>query len=116
MSDLARHFFERTLPLQASAEVSRLHGTRGSVAFRVGSAAWTFRFSSDAPVRPGFDRDADLHVWFTEPAFAAFVNGTLDVSDAVAFGDVRARGDLTLLERFGRFLQKGEAALGWEGH
>ncbi len=115
MNATSHSFFDRLLPLLSASEIARLHGTQGTIAFRVGTAAWTFRFASDRPVEAGIDRDADLHLWFTEAAFLRFLDGTLDVSEAVRLGAVRARGELSLLQRFGRFLQRGEAALGWEG-
>ncbi len=115
MTSTAPHFFDRLLPLLSAAELARLYGSQGAIAFRVGTSAWTFRFASERPVSPGFDRDAELQLWFTEAAFLRFIDGTLDVAEAVRIGGVRARGDLSLLQRFGRFLQRGEAALGWEG-
>lgn len=115
--DTARQFFEKTLPAQAASEVHRLFASTGSIAFKVGPSAWTFRFGSVEPIEPRFDRDADLHLWFTPPAFAAFVDGTLNVAkvagERAGEGAIKARGDLRLLERFGRFLQPDDALLGW---
>ena len=58
--------------------------------------------------------EAELQLTFTAPAFAEFLAGSLDVADAAADGQIRAFGDLTLLERFGQLLQPEGASLGWD--
>lgn len=113
-AEAARKFFEHDVVLKAAADVHRLFGADGSIAFKVGAAAWTFRFASIAPVEPGFDRTAKLRMWFTEEAFCELVEGTLDVPQAVTAGAVKAKGDVRLLQMFGRFLQPEVANLGWD--
>lgn len=113
-ADSAAHFFERSVPAKAAVDVQKLFGSRGSIAFKVGQAGWTFRFSSVEPIERRFDRSADLQLWFTEAAFAGLLNAKLDVAEATRSGEVKARGDLRLLELFGRFLQRDGAALGWD--
>lgn len=113
-SNPIRAFFERSLPLIAASEVRKLLGARGSLAFRIDREAWSFTFGDPEPVREGALPDSDLHVSFTGAAFQAFLDGTLDVGDAVGRGEVRAHGDLSLLERFGLLLQQGGPDLGWD--
>ena len=110
----ARRFFEHDVPLKAAADVHRLFGAEGSIAFKVGEASWTFSFASIAPVEPGFDRRAKLQLWFTETSFAELIDGSLDVARAVGLGEVKAKGDVRLLALFGRFLQPQAVTLGWD--
>jgi hypothetical protein len=110
----ARQFFEHQLPARAAAEVGRLFASEGSIAFKVDDAAWTFRFGDVEPVVARFDRDAPLQLWFTAASFSALLDGSLDIGAAVTAGSVKARGQLSLLENFGRFLQDDKAALGWD--
>lgn len=112
--DPVRHFFEEALPAKAAAELHRLFACEGRVAFKVADRAWTFRFANVEPVVSRFDREADLQLWFTPDAFAAFIDGSLGVAAAVKSGAVKARGDVSLLETFGRFLQNDAATLGWD--
>ena len=114
MSASAAKFFERDLPARASADVHQLFSSEGSIAFKVGEAAWTFRFASMEPVEPRFDRDAPLQLWFSEAAFDGLLDGTLDIADAIGRREVKARGELSLLELFGKFLQPGGVSLGWD--
>ncbi len=113
-SPRAREFFERRLPLLAASEVRALLGSRGSLAFQIGRDAWSFSFGDPEPVRRGALADADLHLTFSSAAFEAFIEGTLDVGAAVGRGEIRAQGELPLLERFGKLLQQGPQALGWD--
>lgn len=112
--DPVRHFFETDLPAKAAAELHRLFSSEGSVAFKVADRAWTFRFADVEPVVARFDREAALQLWFTPEAFTAFIDGSLEVTAAVKSGAVKARGDVSLLETFGRFLQDDAATLGWD--
>lgn len=113
-ADLVRRFFEHDIPLKAASEVHRLFGTEGSIAFKIGDRAYTFRFANIIPVDDFFDRKARLQLWFSESAFTAMLAGALDVGQAVAKGEVKAKGDIRLLEMFGRFLQPEESNLGWD--
>lgn len=113
-AEVVRRFFEHDIPLKAASEVHRLFGAEGAIAFKIGERAWTFRFANMTPVDDFFDRQARLQLWFSESAFAEMISGALDVTQAVAKGEVKAKGDIRLLELFGRFLQPGAATLGWD--
>ncbi len=114
----AKDFFSRLLPGLVVSRFDDFLATKGSVAFKVrgeSGGQWTFHFADPEPIREGFEEDADLHLIFQEPAFAAFVSGTLDAGDAVAKGDVKAWGDFELLNALAMLmtpLQRDN--LGWD--
>lgn len=112
-ASLAHDFFFRRVPHRLAADPQALFTAEGRIAFQVGAESFVFTFASDEPVKTGGDRHAELQLRFTEPAFQGFVEGTLDVVKAVADGEVRARGEVLLLERFGRLLKGPGDALGW---
>lgn len=113
-STRTREFFERRLPLLAASEARALLGSRGSLAFQVERDAWAFSFGDPEPVRRGALADADLLLTFSSAAFEAFLDGSLQIEDAVGRGEIRAQGEISLLERFGKLLQQGQQALGWD--
>lgn len=88
----------------------------GTLTFDVKDAgAWTFVFGSEEPVREGLAETADLSLTFTQSAFLAFIDGSLDVVDAVKRKEVTAQGDsFELLESFGRLLNPPSNDLGWD--
>lgn len=114
----AKAFFDRLLPGLVVSRFDDFLATRGSVSFKVRGDAggqWTFHFADPDPIREGFDEEADLCLIFHEPAFAAFVEGTLDAADAVAKGEVKAWGDFELLNALAMLmtpLQRDN--LGWD--
>ncbi len=116
-ADSAPSFFGRRLPALIVSRLMEYLAWKGSIGFDVvGQGQWTFEFGSDDPVVEGLRRDADLILRFSGAAFDAFVGGTLDAATAVAKGDVTAKGDLRLLDAFGRLLDPRANSLGWEFH
>ncbi len=108
-------FFTRELPFMAAQNINELFAHEGAVAFDIDGEQWSFTFSSHEPVNRGLAPDAGLTLHFSKPAFLSFVEGTLDVVDAVANRQVTAQGQaFELLEGFGRVLRPASQSLGWE--
>ncbi|MBI3183271.1 MAG: SCP2 sterol-binding domain-containing protein [Myxococcales bacterium] len=110
-------FFERLLPLACVQRADDFFGYSGSIAFSIlgpGGGEWTFTFADPEPVQKGFSAEADLRLWFTGAAFEAFVGGTLDAAEAVKAGEVRAEGEVDLLQDFGGLLMPPQRDLGWD--
>ncbi len=114
MSD-ARTWFEQKLPALLVSRFDDFLAVSGAIAFEVGDEAWTLTFADlDSPVREGAAADADLRLRFTPPAFAAFVEGTLDPVAAIGQGQVKAKGDLELLGTLGTIMMPLQRDLGWD--
>lgn len=115
---MTQDFFDRLLPGLVVHRFDDFLATQGSVAFDVQGATggkWTFHFADPEPIREGFDAEADLRLVFQEPAFEAFVGGTLDAVDAVSKGQVKASGDFELLAALGVLMMPLQRDnLGWD--
>lgn len=115
---MTKDFFERLLPGLVVHRFDDFLATRGAVAFDVRGptgGAWTFHFADPDPIRPGYDKTAELRLVFQEHAFEAFVSGTLDTLAAVTSGDVKASGDFELLAALGvLMLPIQRDNLGWD--
>jgi hypothetical protein len=104
----ANAFFLRQLPTLIVGDLNRFASLTGRVALSVGAAKFTVRLGDlEAPVVEGFDRAAEVKVWFFGDAFARFLAG------AVLAGprDVRVEGDREVLGRFGQLLSPARNAL-----
>ncbi len=110
-----RRFFEVALPNMVARSFMDFLQNQGRISFDVrGGGQWTFVFGSEEPVKPGFDREAELQLTFTRKAFDAFIDGTLDTVEAVQKREVTAAGTgFELLEAFGRILRPPTQDLGW---
>ena len=112
--DAIKRFFEVAIPTRVAADVDRFFSIDGNIAFSVRNiGVWTLTFASAEPIVPKFERLAKLQLWFTPDAMKHFIEGDLDVSHAVAAGDVKFKGDVELLVVFGNWLT-GQSGLGWE--
>jgi hypothetical protein len=109
----AKERFTRLVRGAVARQPEKFLSLRGTVAIAVpGSPGWTIRFGSiDDPVELAFDARADLQMWLTPTAFAAFVDGTLDVRRAMAGRTVRVRGDRNLLHNVGVLFEPGGTPL-----
>jgi hypothetical protein len=113
--DRVRRFFGVALPHRVVERLHLLFSYEGRIAFSIKDAgSWTLRFASDEPVTPRFDRRAELQLHITREAFEAWLDGSLDVPAAVKSGAFKARGQLALLEAFGRLLSEDANGIGWE--
>lgn len=97
-------FFQVQLPQMVLQSFQDFLLQSGTLHFDIEGARWTFVFGSDEPVREGHLDAADLSLTFTARAFAAFLDGSLDILAAVRAGEVSGSGDYALLEDFGRLL------------
>lgn len=114
MSD-ARSWFERKLPALLVSRFDDFFAVSGVISFQVGDEAWTLTFADlDEPVREGATADADLRLRFSPPAFAAFIEGTLDPVAAIGAGEVKASGDFELLGTLGTIMMPLQRDLGWD--
>jgi hypothetical protein len=101
-----RRFFEKVVPALVMQSFYDFLEQEGSISFDVKDGGqWTFIFGSEEPVRPGLKADAALRLTFTKKAFDGFVDGTLDVVEAVRAKEITGTGDFLLLEAFGRILR-----------
>lgn len=111
-------FFEKRLPGLVVYRFDDFLATQGAVAFDVQGPTggqWTFHFADPDPIRTGFDQTAELRLVFEEPAFEGFIDGTLDVVEAVSTGRIKAAGDYELLSALGvLMLPLQRDNLGWD--
>jgi len=95
-------FFLSTLPTAIAAEPARFAALTGRLSFRCGDACFIVDLGNvAAPVTAGFDRTADVRLWFFGDAFERFLAGV----PLVGKKDRVVQGDAAVLERFGRFLR-----------
>lgn len=114
---MTQDFFGRLLPGLVVHRFDDFLATQGSVAFDVRGKTggqWTFHFADPDPIREGFDKKAGLRLVFQEPAFEAFVAGTLDAVDAVTKGEIKASGDFELLNALAVLMMPLQRNLGWD--
>lgn len=111
-----QQFFSRLLPGMIVQRFDDFLEYDGRVAFDVaGAGGWTLTFGDvENPVREQLDDGAELKLKFSQPAFEAFVEGTLDTAAAVAAGEVRAEGDFALLGALGVLMMPLQRDLGWD--
>ena len=113
--DQVTRFFTQELPFMTVQNINELFAHEGALSFDVAGQHWSFVFSSEEPVVNELLDEAELKLTFTAPAFLEFVDGTLDIVDAVKSKRVTAAGTaFELLERFGRILRPPAQSLGWE--
>jgi hypothetical protein len=98
----AAEFFLRTLPTAIAQEPARFAALTGRLSFKCGDDAYVVDLGNvAAPVVVGFDKGADVRLWFFGDAFDRFLAGV----PVVGKKDRIVLGDVTVLERFGRFLR-----------
>lgn len=111
-----RAFFEEQLPELARARAALFPALADTISIVVEHEAWTLRLHDAAtPVTRGGTPGAALALYFGADAFAALVDGTLDLDHAIARRAIGYAGDLRLLEQLGRLLQGGASAHGVRG-
>jgi SCP-2 sterol transfer family len=98
-------FFQVQLPTMVLQSFQDFLLQSGVIHFQIGDEAWTFVFGSPEPVREGHVEEPDLELTFAPAAFAAFIDGSLDIVAAVRAGQISGGGDFELLEGFGRILR-----------
>ena len=98
-AEAVARFFEELLPKAVVQSAEKFLAQDGTIAIAVQPhGRWTVRFGSlEDPVSEGFDQEADLRVWFAPGAFARFVEGTLDVEEAVSSRQIKLAGDIKLM-------------------
>ncbi len=95
-------FFLAVLPTAIAADTSRFQSLSGRLSFKCGKEAFVVDLGNVAvPVTAGFDRTADVRLWFFNDAFERFVSGV----PVIGKKDRIVEGNATVLERFGRFLR-----------
>ena len=116
MSDpLCQRWFERQLPALVVSRFDDFLAVQGAISFEVGDEGWTLTFGEvEKPVRAGATAEADLHLRFTPPAFAAFADGTLEVATALRQGELEAWGDFQLLVTLSTLMSPLQRNLGWD--
>jgi hypothetical protein len=103
-----RGFFFGQLPTLIAGELPRFATLSGRVAFSVGPEKFTVRLGDlERPVVEGFDRGAEVKVWFFGDAFARFLSGASLVGPRA----LRVEGDGEVLRRFGELLLPSRNAL-----
>ena len=108
-------WFERQLPALLISRFDDFLAVQGDISFQVGEGAWTLTFGDvEEPVKKGATPKASLRLRFTPPAFAAFVDGTLDPVAAIGRGEVKASGELELLSILATFMMPLQRDLGWD--
>lgn len=90
---------------------------RGSMAIEVGEGdVLTVRFGDhERPIEEAFDQDADLLVWFSESAFDAFLDGSLDPGSALENESLVLGGEIQLFGTLGLVLQPSKSWLSIRG-
>ncbi len=80
---------------------------RGSIAIEVGQGdVLTIRFGDhERPLVEAFDQDAELLAWFSEEAFAGFLDGTLEPNAALENQRLVLGGDIQLLATLSHVLE-----------
>jgi len=111
-----KRFFEQMLPSLVLASFHDFLEREGSLAFDVaGAGQWTLTFGSDEPVSSGLKPGAALTLTFCRGAFEKFIDGSLDIGEAVGAKQITARGsDFTMIEAFARLLRPPASDLGWD--
>ncbi len=100
-------FFRRSLPAAIVAEPERFALLHGRLAFSCAGEKFTVALGDlDAPVVAGFDRGAEVKLWFFGDAFERFLCGE-EVKGKQA---VRVEGDAGVLDRLGLFLRPAKAS------
>lgn len=115
--DSIKRFFEKILPALVIKQFDTFLEQEGCISFDVtGIGQWSFTFGTEEPVASGLDAEAGLKLTFTQTAFEKFIDGSLDVVEAVQKKEVVARGrEFILLENFGRILRPPQKHdLGWD--
>lgn len=102
-----QRFFDVAIPQLAKEHASLFAALSGTLAFIVRDiGTWTVQLgNTDAPVIEGAKADADLVLSFEASAFDAFIDGSLDLQDALNKAQIAHDGDLAVLTRFSRLLQ-----------
>ncbi|MGV3621202.1 MAG: SCP2 sterol-binding domain-containing protein [Archangium sp.] len=109
-------WFEKTLPALLVSRFDDFLAVDGEIAFTVGGQSWTLSFADvEEPVKAGASKEATLKLRFTEAAFTSFIEGTLDVPNAVRGGEVKASGDLELFATLATLMMPLQRDnLGWD--
>ena len=111
----AQKWFERQLPALLISRFDDFLAVQGDISFQVGDGAWTLTFGDvEEPVKAGATPTAKLRMKFTQPAFEAFVAGTLDPVTAIGKGEVKASGDFELLATLATLMMPLQRDLGWD--
>lgn len=110
----AARFFEKALPQLIADNLEGFAALDGVVTFDVaGAGAWTLHLGRvEGPVEGGANEAADLTLSFDPAAFAAFIDGTLDVVRALDSGAITFRGEPELLARLGFLMRPKTNLLG----
>ena len=104
----AERFFLQELPAAIIRDLQRFRLLSGTLAFSCAGEKYTVRLGDlDAPVILGFERAADVKVWFFGDAFERFIRG----EKVSGKKHVMVQGDLDVLERFGRLLVTAQNAV-----
>ena len=102
----AQRFFMTAIPTRVRDNSEAFLALTGTLVVHVRArGSYTVSFGDIRhPVVEGAAESADLQVWFSRQAFAAFVDGTLDPS-TLGPADLLHKGDARMLEQLGHFLQ-----------
>ncbi len=103
----AQRFFEKAFPQMVVEHFEAFLQRQGTISFAIeGKGHWTIRLGDPAtPVMPGFQRNADLRLWWTEDAFLQFLEGRLDIQKAIRTEELTAVGNAELFESLGYILR-----------
>lgn len=98
--NLAERFFEVQLPKMIVRRAGVFSYLRGTLHFRSPHGRWTVRLGDfDNPIERGVQWGADVSLWFFGPGFSLFLEGDEGAEQFMA-----VRGDVSVLEQFGRLL------------
>lgn len=104
----ASAFFQQQLPTHIAGDLTRFSTLSGRIAFSCGGTKFTVQLGDlECPVVAGFDRTADVKVWFFGDAFER----VLRAERLTGKRDRLVQGDLDVLAAFGRYLQPAANAL-----
>lgn len=110
----ASRFFESAIPYFICQSLEAFMASKGIIHFSIdGQGSWTVALGNiEEPITRGLVGKPDLVVWYSDAAFAAFLDGTMDARAVIKSGDFSARGDVQLLEKLGRLLLPNRAPIG----
>lgn len=102
----ASRFFESAIPYFICQSLEAFMASKGIIHFSIeGQGSWTVSLGNiEEPIARGLVGSPDLAVWYSEAAFAAFLDGTMDARAVIRSGDFSARGNVQLLEKLGRLM------------
>lgn len=102
----AQGFFEAAIPFCIARSMLTFLCTKGRIHFSIeNEGSWTLELGNvKAPITRGLVGAPDLAVWYSERAFASFLDGSLDPRSAIRSGEFTASGDVHLLARLADIL------------